>query len=190
MNAEGTVSVRDRPVKRPASVNARRSGRAIWKILLLLLLLCVIGAGVAYQVVFAPRKSSEPYKMALAQVQQDKNLIEQIGGPIQDATWFPLGRVNTAEGSAYIDLIVKGPKGSASVHFDAERVDNKWRLKHVQAVPTGGRPINIDMGEASGLDVAPTFGGGGEKSSDEKGKTEPAPKPDLAPPSIDLKIPE
>jgi hypothetical protein len=191
MNTEGNIPTQRSPADPPKRLKSRRAGKAWWKILLLLLVVCLIGAGLAYQLIFAARRSSEPYQLALKQAQQDKNLKEQIGSPIQDAAWFPQGSINTQEGIAYLEFRVAGPKGDATIHVNSELKDGKWWLKRLEAFPAGGRPIQIDMGEASNLDVAPGFNPPPKQGQAEKDKSpQPGKKTDEKPPTIDLKIPE
>lgn len=174
--------------QRPASAPQRRSwGKLVLQIFLAVLLLAAAAGFIAYQAIFVAMKRSEPYQLGLQQVQKDKKLAAEIGEPIEDATWFPLGQnFTTEEGlkSLNVDLRVAGPKAHATIQLEAVQKDGKWLLKKLVGTPDGGRPIVLDRGEASGEEIAPTFNPGG-------GNPPPAktPGPDAkteAPPEIVL----
>ena len=98
-------------------------------------------------------KRSEPYQLGLKQAQKDANLIAAIGEPIEDVTWFPLGKNFKTENGTdamHVDFRVAGPNTHATIQLDAEIKDGKWMLKKLIGTPDGGRPMMLDRGDASG----------------------------------------
>jgi hypothetical protein len=194
MSTDTAVGNRGTPAEQPAHTKApRRWWRILLTVVLVLIVLGLVGAGIRYYRKVGAIKSSEPYQLALRQVQQDKKLIEHIGQPIRDPFVVDslvegLGTITTQgeEGRAELTFPVAGPKGSATIRLEAERKEGKWRLKILNGTPAGGHTIPLDMGEASGLDVAPVFGvPGGKEKPKETGKNGESP-----PPKIDLTVPE
>ncbi|MGO9906274.1 MAG: cytochrome c oxidase assembly factor Coa1 family protein, partial [Solirubrobacteraceae bacterium] len=99
-------------------------------------------------------KSSEPYQMALHRVQTAPEVIEQIGEPIEEASWMPSGNFNysnnngSASGEANFDFSVRGPKGTAHVHAEALCRDGKWRFSVLEATPAStGKAILLRADE-------------------------------------------
>jgi hypothetical protein len=187
MNTE-VKTVRHAPFtgQRPApTAQPRRAwGKLVLWIFLAVLAVAAVAAIVAHQVLFAALKRSEPYRLGLQQAQQDTNLIAELGAPIEDVTWFPLGQNFKTENGAdamHVDFRVAGPKTHATIQLDAEIKGGKWILKKLVGTPDGGRPIVLDRGEASGEEEAPVFnpGGAAVKSPPPPAKTEVAPQIDL-----------
>lgn len=140
----------------------RKSRKWLWLILAIPLVLIVLCAGLCggiFAMVFGVMKSSEPYQTALKQVQEDPLVIEKLGEPIEDVTWFPSGSVNTENdrGDANLHFQVAGPKGNAGVHVQARRVDGQWGLTTLEVTPEGGERILLDTGAGGGIGEAPKW---------------------------------
>jgi hypothetical protein len=150
--------------KQPAPPPKRRAwGKLALQVFVLVLLVAAAGGLVAYQMLFAALKRSEPYQLGLQQAQKDKNLIVALGEPIEDVTWFPLGKTFTTEEgleSMNVDFRVAGSKAHATIQVEAVRKEGQWILQKLVGTPDGGRPIVLDRGDASGVDVAPAFNPG------------------------------
>jgi hypothetical protein len=122
----------------------------IWFVPATLLLLALLCGGCCLGIVgavFGVLKSSDPYKMALERVQNDPGVIRQLGEPIEEAGWFPMGEVNIRndQGDARLDFEVAGPQGKAHVHTEARRVASRWGLTRLEVTPEGGQRIVLDV---------------------------------------------
>ena len=141
----------------------RRSSRGcLWLVLgalAVLVLVCTGLCAVGFFVVFGVIKSSEPYRMALEQVQQDPQVIERLGQPIEDATLMPTGEVQVEgdQGTANLHFTVEGPQGTASVSAQARRVGGQWGLTTLAATFENGDRLNLDPHSDEGLDEAPRW---------------------------------
>ena len=138
------------------------SRKWLWLIVaipLLLIIVCGGFCGGIFVMAFSIMKSSEPYQMALEQVQEDPLVIEQLGEPIEDVTWFPSGNVNMENdrGDANLHFQVAGPKGTAGVHVQARRMDGLWGLTTLEVTPEGGTRIQLDTGSGDDLGDAPKW---------------------------------
>ena len=143
----------------------RKSRTCLWWILAGLVIFVVLCAGL-FGGIFVREfskineiKSSEPYQMGLEQEQQDPLVIEALGEPIEDVTWFPTGNVNAENdrGDANLHFEVAGPKGKANVHVQARRVDGQWGLTNLEVTPEGGQRIQLDTGSEDDLGEAPRW---------------------------------
>jgi len=114
----------------------------------------------------AHTKASPPYQQALAAVQDSPEVQEALGQPIEDTTWVPTGEltVDNNRGEANLIFQVAGPKGSATVSFNARMVGGTWGLNElVVTVDQTGERIVIDTTELGDRDAgggaAPAWGG-------------------------------
>ena len=195
MSTDTAVGNRGTPAEQPPHTKApHRFWRILLTVVLVLIVLGLVGAGIRYYRKVGAIKSSEPYQLALRQVQQDKKLIEHIGQPIRDPFVVDslvegLGTITTQgeEGRAELTFPVTGPKGSATIGVGAERKQGKWWLRSLTANVAGGHPIRLDMGEATDLEEAGKFvPPDGKEKPKETGKNgdTPPPKIDLTPPEM------
>ena len=118
----------------------------------ILLVIILLGGGIYLMKLRAPI-SSEPYKMALQRVQQDRQVLKLLGEPIEDVTRFPTGSVHVEgdRGEANLGFDVAGPKGKAHVSTRAGRIDGKWGLTTVEVtIAADGQRLLLDRGDKDG----------------------------------------
>jgi hypothetical protein len=74
-------------------------------------------------------KSSEAYKISLAQVSQSADFMTQVGKPYK--TGFVSGnmQVSGPQGYANLAYTIKGPQGNARVLVKAEKAMNQWSIE-------------------------------------------------------------
>lgn len=105
-------------------------------------------------------KASEPYREALAAVQEDPQVQEALGMPIEDDTWFPVGEINITDdhGDARFGFTVRGPKGRAHVRTESRMTDGAWQMTElVVTVEETGRRIVLDLPDDEQFDDAPLW---------------------------------
>jgi len=142
MEADASAPVDDKPKQRWLS------RKRLWLVPVVLLAAIVLGGGICVMVLRAPI-SSEPYRIALERVQQDPQVREQLGEPIEDVTRFPTGSVHTEDdrGEANLGFDVAGPQGKAHVSTRARRIDGKWGLTTVEVtIAADGQRLLLDIG--------------------------------------------
>jgi len=134
--------------------------------------------------VFGALKSSPPYQMALEKVRQDKEVIQRLGEPIEEASMFPTGNINfqNDRGEATLSFSVAGPKGKAAVDVKARMVAGKWGLTSLDVTFEDGKRLAIDVGGGSleGPDdsgEAPKWTPPGEEKPEAMPPEPPAPEP-------------
>ena len=131
-----------------------------WKVLVpvVLLLVILLGGMLVYQELIGSQKSSEPYRMALEQVQSDPKVIQRLGKPIDD-TWRVGGDVFTEgdRGEANLNFEVLGPQGKGRVRTQARRIDGQWGLTTLEVTFDDGQRISLETKAGEGLDDAPAW---------------------------------
>src|SRR4051812_41817609 len=77
--------------------------------------------------VFGVLRSSDVYKESLARARGNQEVRALLGEPIEGGTWVG-GNLETsgATGRADLSIPVSGPKGSATIHTVATKVDGRW----------------------------------------------------------------
>ena len=119
------------------------SRNALWFIPTILFmppLLCVGCCGGLGLLGMNALKSTEPYKMAMARIQADPQVIEALGEPIEADTWNFQGGVNQTTERATADYTfgIHGPQGTANVHFEAVD-EHGWEFEILDVtLPDGG----------------------------------------------------
>lgn len=125
----------------------------------ILILVCAgLGAGFVYAK-FGAIRASEPYRMALQQVQKDPQVVQQLGEPIQDVTWFPSALIDKDLGTANLHFTVAGPKGRAQVGTQARSINSNWGLVTLDVNLPNGQRQSLATGD-SGADEAPKWSPG------------------------------
>ncbi|MCP4379001.1 MAG: hypothetical protein GY794_22845 [bacterium] len=94
----------------------------------------VLGGGLM-AIVVTTMKSSDAYCEALERARGSKALVEAIGTPMEDG-FLPTGSISVSGdfGEAKMSISVSGPKGSATVYFEAEKSMKKWTFILLKAV--------------------------------------------------------
>ncbi len=143
-----------------AAVQRGWFSRNLWWLLptafLVMVLPCGCCGGIFWWVI-SSIKSSEPYRMALERVRTDREVIEQLGEPVEEAGWIPTGNFSyqtnngVTSGRASFDFSVSGPKGSARVHAEAACRNGKWGFRVLEVTPaSGGQTISLTADEKPG----------------------------------------
>lgn len=87
-----------------------------------LILLIVAGVAVLFFGVTGAIKKSTPYEETLALVQSHPQAIEVMGEPIKAGSWFSGNiSINNGVGEASMSIPLSGPKGSGTMHVDANK---------------------------------------------------------------------
>jgi hypothetical protein len=97
-------------------------------ILVLGLLALITLFGLMLYGVSSMMKSSDAYKVAVERAQNDPNVIQAIGEPIEEG-FFASGNINTSGSTGNADMAIplSGPKGDATVYFVAEKIAGQWQ---------------------------------------------------------------
>lgn len=117
-----------------------------WAIAGVIAVIALIGFGVAtYFIVTAVLKGSEPYKMAVVELQTNKKAIDALGTPID--TGNPSGSIDTSgpKGKADLAIPATGPKAKGTVYLDATRDLGTWKINRIE-LEIEGRPGRINLG--------------------------------------------
>ena len=129
------------------STEAKRPRR--WPVfLLMVVILLVAGAGIAWYQLGGKLKSTEPYKMALAQVQKDPQVLAQLGEPVRDSEILPSGSVHGD--TSNVMFRVTGPKGRASVRAEARRIGGKWGLTALDVITADQKRLSLKTPSGEG----------------------------------------
>jgi hypothetical protein len=171
----------DQDSSTPAQPTQAKRPRRWPTILLLVLIVLAAGAGVAWYQLGGKLKSTEPYKLALAQVQKDPQVIAQLGEPVRDAEFLPSGSVHGD--TSNVMFRVAGPKGRASVRAEARRIAGKWGLTALDVITADQKRLSLNTSsEAGGEGNAPKWtpaGGTAPKPGGEAPKVPPPASPDI-----------
>jgi hypothetical protein len=102
---------------------------AIWGVALYLLIVALLVA--TFFGIAASIKSSEPFKLAIAQLEASEEATQFLGKPI--STGFPSGSIEVSgpTGSASLSFGVHGPKGRGTLYLEASKKLGRWRLDQV-----------------------------------------------------------
>lgn len=118
-----------------------------WAIAGVIAIIAVIGLGVAtYFIAIAVLKGSEPYKLAVVELQTNKKAADALGTPI--STGNPSGSIETSGSKGKADLIIPatGPKAKGTVYLDATRDLGTWKINRIE-LEIEGRPGRINLGD-------------------------------------------
>lgn len=97
-------------------------------------------------------KSTEPYRMAVAEVTGAAEAQARLGNPIRDVTWFPGGRVHVEgdRGEANFVFKVAGPLSEADVYVQARRWGGTWSLTVLELRLPDGSTVSLRPGSGGG----------------------------------------
>ncbi len=126
--------------------NWARAGVAIIAAVFLLCGLLVYG-------IFALMKNNDAYRMTMAQVQSNEQVIAAIGEPIE-AGWFVSGKISVdgAQGAANLSIPISGPGGTGTVTSQATKVAGAWDI-HLLVVRVDGNPTPIVLTNKNNLPI-------------------------------------
>ena len=130
---------------------------------------------------------SEPYRIALEQVQGDSQVIERLGEPVGCATLLPSGSLDDRGGTVIFS--VSGPKGEAAVHAWARRIGEAWGLTKLNVTFGDNQRLSLDVSSTGGGEAAPKFKPSTETQSAPEKVPAVGPIPDLDT-DIEVEVPE
>lgn len=118
-----------------------------WAVPLLALLLgAMLLASLAVFVMGIARvtKSSEPYRIGLAEAKVDPRVVAALGEPIKDGI-MPSGSISTSNGSgsANLNVSLHGSRGNGTLYIEAERHAGEWHYTTLQVLPDAGEAISL-----------------------------------------------
>jgi hypothetical protein len=153
-----------------------------WFVPVFVLLLFVLCAGVAVALFFkfvgqgelleiyradGVIKASEPFRMAIEQLEADGEVVKRLGEPAE-AVGYASGSViessdddngggeSTGNANFYFELA--GPKGAADVACQGKMVDGKWGLSVLKVTFDDGTRHSVEIsGGDDGLEEAPAW---------------------------------
>ena len=159
-------------------------------IALAMILVCSGLCGGIFLSIAGVMKSSPPYRMALERVQSDRQVIEELGRPIEGTSWLPSGNiaVRNDSGRASLDFDVAGPSGTAHVRAEARMIGGRWGLTSVGVHIGGGETLSLDVGSGEGPSDAPVWSPKVDKTTTPD-ESEPPPNVDL-PSGVDVRLPD
>jgi hypothetical protein len=105
-------------------------------------------------------RSSEPYRLALAQASAHPAVIDAIGTPFEEG-WMPTGSVNVSGpgGTANLAIDLSGPRGSGTLYAVAQRNAGQWQFSQlVFGVEGSGQRLNLLDAGAPAPEI-PAYGG-------------------------------
>lgn len=91
-------------------------------------------------------RDNDAYRIALAQAQADRTLVDVLGRPIEPGWWMTgsIGTDGDGSGEAQLQIPVHGPQGEATVYVQAIRRQGIWRFSELAATVEGStRPIDL-----------------------------------------------
>ncbi len=136
------INQRQTPQEAP---RPRKPRRWLLRILFGFLLLIAVGVCAFFWLVHNTR-SQAPYSTALELIQNDPQLIEQVGQPIRDLRWLP-----TAGYPEQFQMQVEGPQGLADISVKAGQFDGNWELMAIDVlVREGSKRFSLEIGSGSG----------------------------------------
>ncbi len=143
----------------------RGSLRWLWFLLggvLVVVILCCGGIGLLVYKGMGIIKQSDPYKLTWEEVRKHPEVIEKLGEPIEEASRFPTGEfhIENGGGEAKLFFQIKGPKGTAQVQSECQRVQGNWGGT-VTVIFDDDERLPIPIGARGALPEAPPFVPGG-----------------------------
>jgi len=152
-------------------------------LLTMVVLCCGCPAGIFYWV-FNKVYDLEVFQIAMAKIEADDGLRQELGQPIEIVRWPPPAfsiEATNGSGEADIRWEIEGPKGRAKAHVHARLTDNRWEVVILEVVLPNGKKVSI-AAEGDGADDAPPF------ENPKPGATKPeetGPAPEINLPTFD-----
>ncbi len=111
---------------------------------LTLIVIAVLMIGGLFFTLTSAMEESEPFQYALEKINQDEQIIELLGSPIEKDGHIQ-GNYQWKNGKKGADLLVpiKGPKGTATLFVKARGEDDEWVYDE----------IRVEIGDAGAFDL-------------------------------------
>ncbi len=174
--------------EQPSAATAVAEKRRRWPLIVVLIVVVVaVGGAIAWRELGGKLKSTEPYRMALAQVQAAPEVIAQLGQPIRDVEILPSGSLYGDK--ANLMFRIAGPKGRASVRVEARRIGGAWGLSLVEVTTTDQKRISVNTATGPGGEGdAPAWKPGSATQPDSAPANTPLPP--TPGPELQLELPD
>lgn len=136
----------------PTPAKKQKSKKKLFLIITGLLVACgflmIIFIGGIIMAVMTMIKKSEPYQVAMGKVQQDEQIIQYLGEPIEPG-WFITGNIKLSNdsGNANIQIPISGSHGAGTLYVEAEKEFGKWDYKRV-VCHIKSKDMRIDISNA------------------------------------------
>lgn len=105
-----------------------------WLVPVLALILVLLGAAVF--ILLQPSSRPEPYRLALAEIQQNPSAIGMLGEPIQESSSLIGNRrkvtIDEAAGTASMEFEVTGSRDRARIVAAAKRTEHGWEVTFLE----------------------------------------------------------
>jgi hypothetical protein len=151
----------------------------LWFVPLLLLVLIVVGGGIAYWAMFTRIYSMDVCRSAMQQIEKDEGLRRELGEPIATDQWPPPAP-RLEEGEKDVRWPIVGPKGRAKAHVSARLMLGKWEIVQLEVVLADGKRVSV-ASAGEGVADAPPYTA--PKTETKK------PETNAPPPVINLPVP-
>ncbi|MEM1353848.1 MAG: cytochrome c oxidase assembly factor Coa1 family protein [Planctomycetota bacterium] len=97
---------------------------------IILLSVTLLGLGLGLYLAFTSLQRSEPFKAALAELDQNPEVEMLLGSPLEPGL-STLGQVDEEAGVADLMFRITGPKDRASVRSRCEWIEGRWQVTHL-----------------------------------------------------------
>ncbi len=127
-------------------------------LLVLLVVVIVIGVGapVVWYQLGGKLRYTQPYKAAMALLEKDPQVRQQLGAPIRNASILGLPSGSVFGENANLVFKIGGPKGKAAVRADARVIGGQWAVRALEVTCADGKRISVNT-SAGGGDDAPQW---------------------------------
>lgn len=133
--------------KRWESIEHFKSVQRQWTKWALIIYACLIVfiCGLFF-LISASMKSSEAYKLAIAKIEANSEVMQILGKPI--STGMPMGsiQITPASGTAELTFNIEGPKGKGKIYLDGVKELGQWKLEQIVfEQESTGRRIDLNQ---------------------------------------------
>jgi hypothetical protein len=117
---------------------------------------CIALVGAMFGGVFFSLTNSEAYKLALAKLQSNSDVVAALGEPITGGISSGSLNIVNDSGSARLEFSVTGPKGAGRATLEATKKAGVWTLNKLR-VTVDGSSQSIDVIGGDGALLAPAL---------------------------------